>query len=56
MGLLDKLLGRERSVAERTGMSDERTETSAEKAQLDREAAAGETPGARTADPDAEPS
>lgn len=54
MGLLDKLLGRERSVAERTGMSDERTESSAEKAQLDREAAAGERPG--DVNPDAEAS
>ncbi len=56
MGLLDKLLGRERSAGERTGMADEMAQTSEEKAELDREAAAGEAPGAHRANPDAEAS
>ena len=51
MGLLDKLLGRERSAGERTGMSDEQAQTSEDKAALDREAAAGEAPGAATPEP-----
>jgi hypothetical protein len=56
VGLLDKLLGRERSAGERTGMSDQMAQTSEDKAEMDREAAAGEAPGTHSPNPDAEAS